>query len=134
MLRAALEVPDEHIDATVTGIHQGNCPVCGGPGPVDIHTAYRAVSLIAVTFWKPVERLSCRRCGVKFLLYNLVVTFFFGWWGVPTGVAVTPIYLCCNVGNLLFPVSPHRPSAELTQHVKTELGKQMLAGIGRSAP
>ena len=47
-------------------VHQGNCPQCDGPGPVDVHTSYRVYSVVMMTSWSSRPLVACARCGTKF--------------------------------------------------------------------
>ena len=37
---AVNQIPEEVVAAEVGKIRQANCPKCGGPGPVDLHTSH----------------------------------------------------------------------------------------------
>ena len=37
---AAASIPPEIIAEQVIALHRGPCPVCRGPGPVDVHVSY----------------------------------------------------------------------------------------------
>ena len=39
-LLAAELIPFEVVDQEARQVHQGECPKCAGPGPVDVHTAH----------------------------------------------------------------------------------------------
>ncbi len=41
LILAAREVPDEAVQRRIREVRSGQCPVCGGPGPVDVHTSYK---------------------------------------------------------------------------------------------
>src|SRR5438552_14364803 len=65
LLQLASQVPADIVQQQVWSLHHGSCPVCQGPGPVDVHTSYRIYSALIVTSWRSEPRVSCRPCGVK---------------------------------------------------------------------
>ena len=124
--RAALNIPDDDVHEIVEQFHQGDCPVCAGPGPVDIHESYRVVSLLVLTRFETIPLISCRRCATMAKIKNTFITGLFGWWGVPFGIILTPIFLARNFFGFLFPVSAYEPSARLKDHIKLTLVDQHL--------
>lgn len=38
------DVPDALVNDAIVAVHQGNCPMCDAPGPVDVRTSYRVWS------------------------------------------------------------------------------------------
>src|SRR4051794_34859709 len=58
-------VPDDVVQEQARLIHQGECPRCGGPGPVDVHTSHRVHSFLVMTQWSSRPQVSCGSCGVK---------------------------------------------------------------------
>jgi hypothetical protein len=123
-----INIPDEVLNETVHSVHEGLCPICGGNGPVDIHFAHRVMSFLVVTQYQKRPRLSCQSCGTKWKIWNNFITFLLGWWGIPFGLAMTPIYLVCNLVNIALPVSTLEPSQHLIEHVKLQLGEAAMAG------
>ena len=63
VIAAAAQVPESEAKSLAHQIHQGPCPRCKGPGPVDVHTSYWAWSALADAVGKPaaVEVPSLRR-------------------------------------------------------------------------
>ncbi|MDR0705012.1 MAG: hypothetical protein LBF88_08490 [Planctomycetaceae bacterium] len=119
-------LPDNFVEQQVNEFHQSDCPCCGGRGPIDIHNSYRCVSLIVLTRSQTIPQLSCRSCAGSAKLKNLLLTGFFGWWGLPWGLVLTPLYIGKNLYGLIFPTPSDRPSEQLRQHVKTTLLIQIL--------
>jgi len=117
-MRQAADLPDEVIGEFAKKLHASDCPVCGGPGPIDIHYAYRVMSLILITQFQTIPRISCQSCGTKAVLWNGLVTALVGWWGVPFGLIMTPIYLIRNLIALVAPPSPLEPSAAFKEHAR----------------
>lgn len=122
-LHMTLNVPDDAVEAATTVFHQGDCPCCSGPGPVDIHFSHRVMSFLVVTQYQTIPKISCRSCAAKAKLGNFFATLFCGWWGVPFGLILTPIYLCRNLHGLVFPVSADAPSDQLREYIRLNLAQ-----------
>lgn len=130
-LRMSLEVPEDEVDETLTEFHQSDCPCCGGPGPVDIHFSHRVMSFLILTQYQTIPKISCRSCAAKAKLGNFFATLFLGWWGVPFGLILTPIYLCRNLFGLMFPVSADAPSDQLREFVRQNVAQHYAAQAAR---
>lgn len=116
-IRQVLDIPDEDIRHLVREIHEGACPVCGGSGPVDVHSSYRVMSFLVFTRFESLPRISCRECASRARVRNGFLTFFTGWWGFPWGILMTPIYLFYNLTGSGSPPSDE-PSRNLIDHTK----------------
>ena len=116
-----VEVPEDEIEEALTAFHQGDCPCCGGPGPVDFHFSYRVISFVVLTQFQTIPKISCRSCAQKSKLGNFFATLFLGWWGIPFGLIITPIYLCKNLYSLMFPVSADYPSDQLREFIRLNI-------------
>ena len=126
LLVGAEAIPVEAIRPAALEIHMGLCPSCGGTGPVDIHTSHQIWSLLLLTSWKSVPRLSCRSCGFRQQLGGLLFSLIAGWWGLPWGLVMTPVQIGRNVAGMVSPPDSTRPSAALEQHVRLALAEQAL--------
>ena len=82
-------------------LHQGNCPQCQGPGPVDIHTSHKVYSALAFTRWSSHPVMACRSCGRKQQLKHAIFSFALGWWGFPFGLVITPVQVIRNIGGMI---------------------------------
>ena len=120
--------PDE-LDRYVWAIHQGECPKCHGPGPVDVHSSHWVWSAIVLTSWKTTNSVCCRRCAKKEQGVALLSSFLLGWWGVPMGLVMTPVQVGTNLCALLGWAGPslERPSAALTEYARATVGAQLPA-------
>lgn len=114
-------LPPEMVAEAVAKVVEGNCPVCGGPGPVDVFTSYRVFSAVVVTSWRNTPRVSCRGCATKAQLLSTLYCFFLGWWGIPWGFVMTPIQIVRNLAGLSHGADPSRPSKLLESIVRTRL-------------
>lgn len=126
-LTMAHEVPDQLVASQVTALHQGACPKCNGPGPVDIHTAHYVWSILVMTSWHSTPQLCCRSCGTKAKLGGAAVSALVGWWGFPWGLIVTPIQIARNTYGLFSGPDPQRPSDQLQQMIRLNLAAQLVA-------
>ncbi|MDR2762258.1 MAG: hypothetical protein LBB88_06605 [Planctomycetaceae bacterium] len=112
------------IEQQMNEFHQGDCPQCGGPGPVDIHYSYRCISLLFTSICNTVPHVSCRYCARSSKLKNLFITVFFGWWMFPVGLILTPIFIIKNLYVLFYPTPAEQPSEQLRQFVRLNVIKQ----------
>lgn len=113
--QAADRVPDTLATEAVEAIHAGPCPVCSGPGPVDVHVAHSAWSALVMTSWSSKPQVCCRRCGRAAKLKAIAFTGAFGWWGFPWGLIAAPVQIGRNVIGLLTGPDPSTPSAQLEE-------------------
>ena len=125
-LNLADQLPDDVVEQAVSQIHQGDCPCCGGAGPIDVHYSYRVMSFFVVTQFQTIPKISCVSCAVKPKVGNFLTSFFLGWWGVPFGLLITPVYLYKNLYSLVFPVSTSEPSLYLREYVRNNLAHQAM--------
>ena len=111
------------VEAAAWEVHRGLCPQCGGSGPVDLHTSHQVWSLLLISSWKSLPRVSCRACGVRKQLGAILFSFFLGWWGFPWGLLMTPVQIVRNVSGLAVPPAPEQPSRELLEHMRLFLAE-----------
>jgi hypothetical protein len=102
-------------------MHQGACPKCKGPGPVDVHTSYWVWSALALTRWGTQQQITCRGCAMKRQVGNLALSGILGWWGFPHGLLLTPVQLWRNARALVVPPDPSQPSPRLVQMARLQL-------------
>jgi hypothetical protein len=128
---AALElVSDDELEREVRTVHQGKCPKCNGPGPVDVHTSHKVASAIIYTWWSSQPIVACRSCGRKQQLKHALYSFFMGWWGFPGGLVATPIQVIKNLGGIMGigEPNPEHPSPALAQTVRLSLAASKRKG------
>lgn len=129
--RVVQHLPDEVLEDAVAEVHQGDCPKCGGPGPVDMHTSHRVWSIIALTSWSDHPQLCCRSCAVKAKLFSMAFSGALGWWGFPFGLIMTPVQIGRNLFGLVSGPDPEVPSAELRKLVSLQVGANVLQEVER---
>ena len=127
----SVELSEGEIEDALMRLHLGACPSCGGQGPIDAHASYRVISVVLVTQYATHVNVGCARCGRKVIAKNLAITFLAGWWGFPSGLLLTPIYLVMGTVSL-FKAGARTPSARLRSVVATQLARERLSE-GRSA-
>ncbi|QEH32569.1 hypothetical protein OJF2_10460 [Aquisphaera giovannonii] len=131
LLRASRAIPEDAVDRLAGEIHRGQCPKCGGPGPVDLHTSHRVYSALAFTSWSSHPEMCCPSCARKKFLKHGAFSLVLGWWGFPFGLIMTPIQVLRNAGGLLGIGEPARdvPSDKLKRMARISLGAQRRAQI-----
>jgi hypothetical protein len=124
--KVASRIPDDALASYVQEVHQGECPKCGGGGPVDVHTSHTIWSFAILTSWQSHPEVCCRRCGIKAKINGVLLSGAFGWWGVPWGLVGTPIQILRNLGGIFAALDSSRPSAQLENLVRVDLANQFL--------
>jgi len=132
VLLIAKQIPDDVVQGHSWKIHQGACPKCGQQrGPVDVYTSYKVWSMILMTSWSSVPQISCRRCGVKAMLWGATSSLLVGWWGIPWGILMTPLQVGRNIWGLLKSEESATPSGQLEQMVRVHLASRALVEAHR---
>jgi len=127
LLLQSQRIPEQVVAQAMAKVVEGSCPVCSGPGPVDVFFSHRVFSAVVVTSWRSVPRVSCRGCATKAQLGSALYSFLLGWWGIPWGFLVTPVQIVRNLAGLAKDADRSRPSKELEQFVRARLADQALA-------
>ncbi len=120
------QIPPDIVDEHTRALHGGDCPKCSRPGPVDIQTSHTVWSALLLTSWKSHPEICCRSCGVKKKLGGLFFSLFFGWWGFPWGIIITPVQVLRNFFGLFSGPDPYTPSKALEKIVRTNLAYAAL--------
>lgn len=119
------ELDPSEVRSAITTVHQGTCPSCGGPGPVDVATSYKIWSALLLTSWNSSPEISCRSCGRKRQIQGLLFSAALGWWGIPWGLIITPVQIARNIRGLLQSYDPYQPSPQLEIAVRLALGSEL---------
>jgi hypothetical protein len=127
LMTIAGQIPADVVQKQVWSLRQSNCPVCAGPGPVDVHTSHRVYSVLLMTSWRNQPRLSCRSCGVKAKLADTAFSLIAGWWGFPWGLIMTPVQVGRNVVGMV-KSEASAPTAEMEKTVRTMLAARIAQG------
>lgn len=126
LAHAADTVPPELLAQAVTDVHEGTCPTCSGPGPVDVHTSYFVWSAVVMTGWKNTPAVSCRKCARKRQVGAALGSAVVGWWGFPWGLVMTPVQVGRNIAAMTTGNGTRGPSPGLEKMVKMQIGAKML--------
>lgn len=118
LLAVAESLPAGEVQREMQGVRNAPCPVCRGPGPVDLHSSHQVYSLILVTRWKSQSRISCRHCGRKAQAQDLAISLLAGWWGFPWGLLWTPIQVGRNIAAMIGDRGEDAPSPELERIIR----------------
>jgi hypothetical protein len=119
------EVPEELLEKYLKEIHEGSCPMCGGPGPVDVRLAHYVWSILVLTSDYCQQEVCCRGCGIRLTLTALLFSSLFGWWGFPYGFIMTPVQIVRNLWALITPPDASRPSDLLREFARMQVAGQV---------
>lgn len=117
-------VHEDEVAHHLLNVFDGDCPVCGGRGPVDIRKAYWIWSFAVLTSWQQTAQLSCKGCGMTSNMKALAFSGLLGWWGIPFGMIVTPIMVVRNVLSILA-IDKDAPSEDLESVVRLALAQNV---------
>ena len=125
---SADKLPQHVVDEAVDEMHASACPVCDGPGPVDVHMSHTIWSALYLTSWKSSPTLCCRSCGRKKQFGALCFSTALGWWGFPWGIVITPVQILRNISGLIGGPNPDVPSEKLEEIVRLDLAQRIELG------
>jgi hypothetical protein len=126
-LGAASNVPAEVLNKAVEDAWRGNCPKCGGTGPVDVHKSHQVWSMLVLTRWSSKMEASCRPCARKRQLRGVAFSLFAGWWGFPWGLILTPVQITRNIAGIAGGPNKSKPSDALRKLVMVRIGSKVMA-------
>ncbi len=118
---------EDEVDEAMLEVHEGPCPKCGGPGPVDVHSSYMVWSAIMFTRREGGAEVTCQRCARRRQIGHLTATAVVGWWGFPWGLIFTPITLGQTIYAMIRGPDPKLPSPALELHVRLMLARRHMA-------
>ncbi len=128
------QMPEQILDSYVKQTHEGDCPKCQGPGPVDVHISHSVWSALIITHWGSHPEVCCQSCGTKAKLVNSLFSLALGWWGFPWGLIATPIQIARNLGGLFSTPDPTTPSPKLREVVKLHLAASAVESYRDQQP
>ena len=131
-LALSRQVPETQVQELLWKVHQGNCPKCGGSGPVDVHSSYRVWSALVLTNWSSTGQISCRSCGLKKQLADSAFSLVLGWWGFPWGLIMTPIQVGRNLVKASRPPEVSKPSAQLEKAMRINIAQRLATSAGQA--
>ena len=126
---------DSELEQRVKAIHEGECPKCQGPGPVDVDTSYMVYSILVMTRWSSHPIVACQSCARKQQLKHTLYSFVTGWWGFPFGLILTPVQIIRNIGGLIGMAGPDpmTPSPALSRIVRLSLAARKKSSMAAPA-
>jgi len=127
LISIADTIPEAQIHQQVWQVHQGRCPKCSGPGPIDVHVSHRVWSALLLTSWRSQPRISCRICGTKAQAGDAAFSLVCGWWGFPWGLLLTPIQIGRDVAGMVKGPDPAQPSESLKKMVRMQMAANAVA-------
>lgn len=126
VVRLADGVTEDMVRREVEAVHQGDCPRCRQPGPVDVHVSHRVWSALVRTDWQNHPHVCCPSCGRWQRLKDTVISLMFGWWGLPWGPILTPIQVARNALGLFRSGASEGPSEILVAVVRARLAAEQV--------
>lgn len=120
LLDHSKNLPVTELENLIDDVHQGDCPRCHGPGPVDIHKAHKIWSIVFLTSWNSSPELSCKKCGVQRQVSAFFSSSVMGWWGIPWGIIFTPVQMIKNIVEMLGGPKKSTPSELLERFVRIQ--------------
>ena len=126
LLDVAEQLPADAVANYIHSMRDSNCPVCGGPGPIEVYTSYRVWSAVLLTSWSNRPRISCKKCATKAQFGSLAFSSVLGWWGFPWGLIMTPVQIIRNIGGMLSSKDTRAPSPQLVKLLKINLAANVL--------
>jgi hypothetical protein len=127
LLHISQRIPADKMDSWLAQVHQGECPRCHGPGPVDVHKAYRVWSAVFLTSWSTNPEMSCKRCARMRQIGATCFSGLLGWWGFPWGLVMTPVQVIRNIVDMIDGPPANRPSPLLMKYVRMQAAALVLA-------
>ncbi len=118
-------IPDDTAVAMAMVINTGDCPKCGGPGPVDVQYSHTVWSALVMTSYKSNPEVCCGGCGRASKLKATLFSFCLGWWGFPFGILITPVQVFRNLFGLFSGPVHGNPSSELEPIAKLMLADEV---------
>jgi hypothetical protein len=79
------------------------CPICKGPGPIDVRRGHVAWSIAFVPFWSSLTLVCCHSCGIRLRLGAIACSILFGLWAIPFCWIIPPLV---HIGELRWMMMP----------------------------
>lgn len=134
VLQVSKAIPPEVVERQMEEVFRGNCPKCGGLGPIDVHKIHEVWSAVVLTRWTTRSQLSCRSCGTKSQIGAALLSSVLGWWGFPWGLILTPIQVTRNIIGMCSERDSSKPSENLRRLVVVKLGAQAMQQSRQKTP
>lgn len=126
LMKLADHVDPQTMADQVQRLRNGRCPTCDGPGPIDVHKAYKVYSALVFTSWKTDVKVCCNACARRAQWKALASSGLLGWWGFPWGLLVTPMQVGRNIAALAKRTDPATPSPEFGRFAKLVIAQHLV--------
>ena len=120
----AARLPPDIVARRLDEVWRGRCPICKGPGPVDVYKHHKIYSLLFFTRWISGQVVACRSCGRSRQTEAQLFSILCGWWGFPWGLIMTPVQISRNMVARGLAPKPGQPSQDLRQLVMFQLANE----------
>ena len=119
-------VPEDVVTQHIAAVHHGDCPQCGGSGPIDVHNSYRVWSALILTSWSTHPKICCVECAKSAQIKDAIFSLACGWWGLPWGLIITPIQISRNLIAIMSARRAGAPSPQFRKFIKLYLAQQIV--------
>jgi hypothetical protein len=130
---AVKRLPGDAIEQAITEIRRGNCPKCGGLGPIDARRYFEVWSALFMTRWSSKTQVSCHSCATRRSLGAIAYCLLLGWWGFPWGLVMTPAQITRNLKAMRERSTDSQPSRTLRNYAMTQLGVRIASAQAAGA-
>ena len=96
--------PRSDLKRSLHELKGGKCPICKGPGPIDVRRSHVAWSIAFVPFWSSLTLVCCHSCGIRLRLGAIAASVLFGLWGIPFCWIIPPLIHSWELGWMLAPL------------------------------
>ncbi len=127
-------LPEADLSLLVEQVHSGPCPICEGPGPVDIHRVHKVWSLLLMCSCRSDPCLCCRACGARRQTAAILYSLALGWWSLPWGLIMTPIQIGRNLLGIVQGPNPLQPSDALDEAIRLDIAAGILNSQAEAQP
>ena len=121
----AQQVPEEMVESEVSEIFDGACPICEGPGPIDLHKVHYDWSALLFCRLYTEQVLTCRPCARKRQLRAVLFCGTLGWWSL-SGLAITPAQIFLNLQAAFLKEASNEPSKALRRLVSKQIAERVM--------
>lgn len=128
------DLPADEIAEHAHAIRRSQCPRCGRTGGLDVRKSYWVWSAGYITRWETKSAVCCRICGRKENWKAIGFSFGLGWWGIPSGIILTPYQILRNILALAKGADSRGISLDLLGFAKTNLLERRQLEIEQIAP
>lgn len=133
LMEVSEDLTEQEIIKHAQEIRNDVCPSCKKRnGIVEVRKYYRIWSVLVFSRWTEHTHVCCKSCGVKKNLNSISFCFFFGWWGFPWGVLMTPVKIVSNMVEALKRDSDSNASEPLVRAARLNLAYALLKKSGKT--